>query len=128
VQDKAPSGCQQAAFRIGAAFGTVWHYRIPLNWPMEARFDGKNSLAANPFVIGLNRHKNKDGSAGGRARAWHKKQIAAAHLVELRPDIHADVNLAQMTKAINDRVGNVDKVDRDTVREALKMLREKNPR
>jgi hypothetical protein len=141
LQDKAPLTFQQAAppHQIRASFGSAWNCipqpgRITASSLAESRFDGAGGVTANAYAMGLNRHKNKDGTAGGRARTWNKKQVAAAHLIELCPDIHAAVNLSHMTDAINVRFANDPqrptgyKVDRDTVREALKMLREKNPR
>jgi hypothetical protein len=139
--EAAPASArQQAAFRMSATSLPVWHCTpklgsITVGWGSgDEHFEGAGGLIAGAHVIGLNRHKNKNGTVGGRARNWSKKQIAAAHLIALCPDIHADVNLSQMTEAINVRLAsdpqqpNNYRVDRDTVREALKMLREKNPR
>jgi hypothetical protein len=80
-------------------------------------FDGASISGTGAYVIPPLRHKH------GVFREWGKCQLAEAAIIELCPDIYAEINLSQLTERVCERVG---KVDRATVRRALKALRDAN--
>lgn len=79
---------------------------------------GASGLGQNAYIVQSVRHKY------GRPRNPSLRQEIAAAIIQIEPDIFADINLVHLTKRVRER--GLHRADRTTVRRALQDLRAAN--